>query len=235
MVGRGQNAQFRWLRAVPHTAAISPPPLPSPRSAPCFLLVPPPDPISASPCPLGSQRHGSDSHLPEGKPWDFPAIFLHWPILEKRGNFSPLEGFLCPSAASFQAMLSHGCCRYVCIKAWLEDTRAAHHGSIANSYRLIQTQKITCGRAKASAAPCPTVLPAWGWVSDSQRPPCTQLHGKMCAARLVVTPGKQRGKGKVVQNMPTKTVKGALRFYFSVRETSCLKGKVFDLIRCKGK
>lgn len=96
-------------------------------SALCFLSVPSPDPTSASLCPLRTHGQGSDSHLPEGKPWDFPAIFLLCPILEKRGNFSPLEGFLCPSAASFQTVLSHSHCRRVHIKAWLEDTRPAHH------------------------------------------------------------------------------------------------------------
>lgn len=169
MAGRGQDAQSGWLWVTQLTATISPPTPPSPRSAPCFLLVPPPDPTSTSPCPLG----WGDSHLPEGKLWDFPVIFLHQPILEKQGNFSPLEGFLCPSAASFQAMMSH-----VRIKAWLEDTRAAHHGSITNSYTLIQTQKITRGRAKASAAPCPTVPPAWGWVSDSPTPLACSCTGQ---------------------------------------------------------
>lgn len=78
MVGRGQDAQYCFYVPHSHHHNIL--------STVCSL-GPTTRPHQRIPTPLQSQRQSSDSHLPEGKPWDFSVIFLHWPIKGGPGQF----------------------------------------------------------------------------------------------------------------------------------------------------
>lgn len=169
-------------------------------------------PSSASTCPQGSQKQGGDSHIPSHKLQDFTAIFLHGSILEKLGYFSPLEGFLSPSAASFQALLSREQCRCTHSTAWQGDARAAHHSSFPNAYRTFAGSS-RCRkqplRGPKTAQPHAQGCCQQGWVSGSWHPLHTAQE-KASAAHFIITTGKQRKGSMESAHRITRSSSGAI-------------------------
>lgn len=123
---------------------------------------------------------------------------------------------MCPSAASFQALLSREQCGCTRSTAWQGDARAARHGSVPNAYRRLAGSSRWRKQPLREPKPAqPRAQRCWqqGWLSDSRRP----LHaaqGKTSAAHFVITPGKQRKGSMESAHKITESSPGCQKHHF---------------------